>query len=660
MKIDSPLLQKRIVSLVLIAIVGLLAYANTFNTSFVFDDAPNIVENPLIRSLSGFVNPSEEGVHPTVYKFFIIRKVGYFTFALNYMAHGLDVRGYHAINLIIHIISGLLLYFLVVLTFRSPFMENSPLKKRSGLIALFSALLFVSHPVQTQAVTYIVQRLASLATLFYVLSLVSYIAWRLRKVKNQKTKLNGNKELHNLDPSSFFLYFLSILSAVLAMKTKEIAFTLPFVIVLFEFLFFTGKARFRLLHLMPFLLTMLIIPLTYVGLHSDTDKSLEGILADVDQATKVQKISRVDYLFTEFRVIVTYLRLLMLPIEQNLDYDYPVYHSFFDPHVFLSFFILVGIFGLGFFLFHRSRVSDRELRIVAFGIFWFFIALSVESSIVPLFPIFEHRVYLPSMGAFIAAVSGSFIIVYRLKSPWIRKAVLWGFITTLLVLIGTTYVRNTVWQDEVSLWADVVRKSPENARGHNNLGKAYLDRSHIDKSLEHLLLAIKLDPDYADAHNNLGLAYTYNGMPDKGIMHSRKALESEPNLYGAYNNLGLAYYSKGMAAQAIDNYITSIRMNPDFAEAYHNLGNVYIQTNQYNNAIELFNKVLQMNPNLAGTYHSLGYSYFMKGNIEKAIKHYKTALGLQPEKKNTHFALGLAYQKKGLMDKAQEHFQRAK
>ena len=251
----------------LIAVLAILVYSNTFNVPFLFDDNPNIVENPIVMDLKYFTQPSEAEIFSGTfqYKEFMKRFIGYLSFALNYKAHGLDVRGYHITNLLIHIINGILLYSLVMLTFRTPWFSDSYLNDKSRVVALFSALLFVSHPVQTQAVTYIVQRFASLATMFYLMSLVFYVTWRLRTAV--RSSESGAWKNH-------IIYIMSLVSAVLAMKTKETAFTLPLAIMLYEFLFFKGKVKMRLLRLMPLILTMLIIPLTYFGLDSDIDKPI--------------------------------------------------------------------------------------------------------------------------------------------------------------------------------------------------------------------------------------------------------------------------------------------------------------------------------------------------------------------------------------------------
>ncbi|MBI4838692.1 MAG: hypothetical protein HY806_06030, partial [Nitrospirae bacterium] len=205
-------------------------------------------------------------------------------------------------------------------------------------------------------------------------------------------------------------------------KTKEIAFTLPIIIVLYEFMFFDGKIKKRILYLIPLLLTILIIPLAYM----ESGKSTGDLISDLSETARLQtEMSRMDYLFTQCRVIVTYIRLLFLPVNQNLDYDYPVYHSFLNPNVFLSFLFLMVIFCIGVYLLYRSRITHYlsvcnaqavTLRITAFGILWFFVTLSVESSVIPIVDvIFEHRVYLPSIGAIIATTTFMFVLSIKIK-----------------------------------------------------------------------------------------------------------------------------------------------------------------------------------------------------------------------------------------------------
>jgi hypothetical protein len=171
--------------LFLIALLSFLAYSNTLDVPFHFDDKPYIVENPMIKDFRYFIEPSQAGVFANlpIYKVFKERYIGHLSFALNYKLHGLDVSGYHTANIVIHIINGLLVYFMVLFTFRIPKLERSRLREGSKLVALFTALLFISHPVQTQAVTYIVQRFASMATMFYILSLMLYIKSRLSTSK---------------------------------------------------------------------------------------------------------------------------------------------------------------------------------------------------------------------------------------------------------------------------------------------------------------------------------------------------------------------------------------------------------------------------------------------------------------------------------------------
>lgn len=556
---------------ILIIILCVIAYSNTFSVPFQFDDPYSITNEPLVRDQHSFIKVIA-----------LTRGVGYFTFALNYLLHGADVAGYHIVNLIIHVLNALLVYGLVVLSFRTPLLQRSSLKHRAGTIALFSALLFAGHPVQTEAVTYIVQRFASLATLFYLVSLAAYIKSRLAGLENRsKWKTPA-------------WYAVSLVSAVLAMKTKEIAFTLPVVITLYEFLFFEGTIKKRILLLLPLLLTMVIIPMSLLG----TARPLGEMINDVSEATRVQTdVTRMEYLFTEFTVIVTYLRLLFLPYNQNLDYDYPLFQSFFATEVVLSFLLLVLIFGAGIYLLYRDRRSPGAGRLMAFGILWFFITLSVESSVIPIVDvIFEHRLYLPSVGFFITCTSALFLGAERLKSRWAgaERAVMGVLAAVVIVFTGLTYARNIVWQSEVSLWEDVIKKGPEKARGYNGLGLAYQHMSQYDKAIVSFDKAIALDQDYYVAYMNRGVLQGQSGSFDKAIEDLNRSIAINPKVAEAYSNRGIAYALLGRYDKALDDFNKALELNQNLAETYFNRGKLYFKTGQKGLALADFQKACDL------------------------------------------------------------------
>jgi hypothetical protein len=538
----------RLLHMGLIVLFAVVSYANALDVPFLFDDTTNIVMSPGIRDFSHFLEPSLlKGHHQ--YEYFLSRYVGILSFAVNYAAHGLDARGYHVANILIHIINALLVYYIVVVSFKTPFLHASGLRRYQRTIALMSALLFLSHPVQTQAVTYIVQRYTSLATLFYLLSLALYIRARLEEKQAGRA----------------VLFLMALSSAVLAMKTKETAFTLPLAVALYDALFFQGPMRVRLKYLSPMLLTILIIPATLLNLQA----SPSALLGELGASTRVlTEMSRFDYLCTEFRVIVTYLRLLVFPVGQNLDYDYPVFTTFFTPQVFLSFLLLAALLCLALFLIHRSRSGEPLLRFVSFGIIWFFLALSVESTIIPIRDvIFEHRMYLPSAGFFWAVASGAFLLA-RGRIASILTAT---FIAIALVFSAGSYVRNGTWKSAKSLWEDVVKKSPRKARGHNNLGLEYEREGYLEDAYRQYRTAVQLDPLLGDAHFNLGLLYVERGYYERAIEHFRACVEIDSGDAVAFNQLGITYASKGLVEEAAVQFKKALAINPDLPEARKNL-----------------------------------------------------------------------------------------
>ncbi len=398
----------------LIVVLVFIVYSNTFNASFHFDDTPQIVENYALRDLGnlGEILLGNRGVTMA-------------TFALNYAAGGLDVTGYHLVNTLIHVANGILAYFVVLLTLRRLSGEELWARK----IAAFSALLFSVHPIQTQAVTYIVQRMETLASFFYLLAVLLFI----KAVSTEKFALRG------------LLYAAIVFCFILGFKSKEIAITLPAALILFDY-FFIGRGSIGetikrwpvylpLGVLLIYFAVSTIVPLGGFGdLSAESSGALSGAggvdASPVETATTggevepsagfgVSSISPSEYLLTQFNVIVYYIALLFVPINQNLDYDFPLATNglFGMPEVgkgavlnlpawppVVSLVILLAIIAVAVYLFIRSRRAEGSPRalVVSFFIFWFFILLSPTSSFIPIIDvIYEHRVYLASLGFFV-------------------------------------------------------------------------------------------------------------------------------------------------------------------------------------------------------------------------------------------------------------------
>jgi tetratricopeptide (TPR) repeat protein len=581
------------IHIVVIILLGIAVYSNTFESPFVLDDVVNIVDNPIIKDLGYFSQPSSargftgHAEYPALVK----RYISHLSFALNYRFHGLEITGFHITNLVIHLINGLLLYLLVVVTFRTPRMRDSGLVHYRNHIALMSALLFVCHPVQTQAVTYISQRFASMTAMFYIGSVV---AWAASGLSGKTT-------------SRIALYVISILSAVLAMKTKEIAFTLPMAIVMYEFMFFERGKR-RIVMLVPLLLTMLIIPLVLM----DTGASLGAMMDSVSEAARApgSELSRSQYLLTQFTVIPRYVYLIFFPINQNLDYDWPVYDSFLEPGVFLSFMFLVSLLGLGVYMLRRSYGGGGRpaARLAAFGVFWFFLALSVESSVIPIMNvIFEHRVYLPGAGAFVALSVGAFSVLGRLRDRKARTTCVALLLTSVFVLSAAAFARNDVWKTEIAIWEDTVGKSPGKARPHNNLGFAYWSTGLHEMAKEQYVIAIGIKPDYADAHNNLGIIYKQEGLLDKAMEQYMIAMKVDPDYANSHNNIANVYYRKGMFDKSIKHYRIALSLKPNYVKAHFNLGLIFIEKGQYENARREFRAALRKKPDYKKARKFLDY-----------------------------------------------------
>jgi protein O-mannosyl-transferase len=600
------LLQTKLFPIIIICCLGVLAYSNTFYSSFHFDDFPGIVNNLAIRNLFNLGN---------IWNFFPARFITYLSFALNYQIHQLNVVGYHIVNLAVHIITAILLFWLVNLTLLTPVMREEKITQAPKLISLFIALVFLIHPIQTQGVTYIFQRVASMATLFYLASLGLYAKSRLL-LDQELTKGLARR-----------YYFSSLAVAVITMFTKEIAITLPLIICLYEFSFFKTTKSFKYKQLIPFLVTLVIIPLTMLVTKST---NFTTMWRD-NQETLV--IPPWHYLLTKFMVLATYIRLAFLPFNQNLDYDLPIVQTLFGLPILFGLFFLILSIVIAFRLF-------RSYRLISFGILFFFLTLSFEWSIIPIPEVFyEHRLYLSMAGFSIFLVTS----LYYLLSNKHPKAMLTILITLVAVYSALTYTRNNVWKDDLTLWNDTIRKSPYKARPYHNRGLAYQNQGNLDQALLDFNKAIAINPKEADFYNNRGTVYQDLGNFDQAILDLNKAIEINPNDSGFYNNRGLTYYRhQGNFEKAILDFNKALEVNPNDANAYDNRGIAYHYQGKLDQALLDFNKSIEINPGYVDAYNNRGNVYQDQGKLDQAILDYNKAMQINPN-------YAMAYNNRGVI-----------
>jgi tetratricopeptide (TPR) repeat protein len=626
----------------LLLLLGLGIYSNSFDCSFHLDDKNSIIENPNIQDLSRI---------DQLYAFNKSRFIPYLTMAMNYQYGQLDVWGYHAFNLLVHLINALLVCWLTLLVFSTPAVRDHPLARHKNAIALITALLFVSHPLATQSVTYIVQRLASMAALFYYASMALYLKARL-------TEKYG--------PLKVVLFISSIIMAGLALFSKENSYTLPLAILLMEVLLMQSvslKQRWTDYRVLLVAGSMLVLAL-FVYMRFTT-AVLKPILPS---GGNPYTVTSTNYLFAQFPVILTYIRLLVLPYNQNLDHDVAPIESLFDVRSLMSLLVILALIVLAIRQVRRNPVFS-------FGILFFFAALTVESSIIPINDLmFEHRTYLPSFGFFLLMSSLVFSL-FSESNKRLAMLVLFGIVGINSVL---TYQRNKVWKDELSLWSDVVSKSPMKARAYINRGVAHWTAGNKQQALSDYTKAIELNPNYSyAAYYNLGVVQSDFGQWDKAIQSFDRAIQLYPGYYAAISGQAIAYgnsnnpaealkgfqkaielnprdavnfFNRGnvrMAAkqwqEALDDYSKAIELDPNYLDAYCNRAVVYGNLSQAENAIGDCSKAIAINPSYAKAYNNRAISYYNLGKWNDAIQDYSAAIRLAPTNPNAYYYRGIAY-----------------
>ena len=587
---------------VLLVVAGIGAYHNSFHGPFIFDDGPSITENPHLHHLWPLGSALSAPHYSTVNG----RPTVCLTLAVNYAMGGLNVWGYHAFNLAVHLASALVLFGIVRRTFAGRKLRDRFGAASVGLAAVI-ALLWEVHPLQTECVDYVVQRTESLMGLFLLLTLYC--------------TLRGSQSAH---PGKWYL--AAVLSCALGMGSKEVMVSAPLVVLLYDRVFlassFRESWRQRGVLYVALAATWLILAM----LVANTPHSRTGF--------GINHVTSWDYLKTEAGVIVYYLRLAAWPRPLVIDYDnWPIARSLNDWLV--PGLAVVGLLGATLWAF-RSRPSLGFLGA------WFFLILAPTSSFLPNVGevAADRRMYLPLAALVTMAVTGAFTLGKRLFSERYWTAL--GCATGGFVMLLFTYMtiqRNRDYQSDLTIWQDAVAKRPSNPRAHDNLGIILAQQGRVQDAIAHYELALRIDANSGEAHYNLANALWQTGKSEAAIRNYQEALQISPADIKAHTKLGNVLQQLGRPQDAIDHYEQALQINPDYAEAHNNLGAALVDRGRMQEGIAHYERALQLNPSLAAAHCNLGLALERTRRVREAIAHYEQALKINPDLTEARTAL---------------------
>ena len=626
-----------------IALSALAVYHNCFRAPFVFDDGPAVLGNSTIRQLGTAWRALGPAVSDSTVNG---RPVPNFTLAINYAFSGTDVWSYHALNLLIHILGGLTLFGVVRRTLQLP-----PLRERLGRdalpLALAAAALWVVHPVQTEAVTYIVQRVESLMGLFYLLTLYCFI----RAVEGTTRPLTPDQTdaehagfvgrgPWSRGPGSsrpLLWYALSILCCVLGMASKEVMVTAPVMVLLYDRTFLAGsfRAAWRQRRGWYLALGATWLPLSWLVAGTGWNR---GGSAGFNVG-----VAAPAYWLTQAEAVTRYLWLALWPHPLVIDYGTHWVHRVGEVAPYAVVLILLAA---------ATLLALWRRPVPGFVGAWFF-AILAPTSVMPgtTQMIVEHRVYLP-----LAAIVVGGVAALR---AWTGRH--WWRVTMALV-VGwgvLTAQRNEDYRSELALWGDAVAKRPANATARLNLGLALSLAGRTPEAMGQFQAALQIQPDNAEAHNNLGIALDHSGHLPEAIEHYQAALRIRPDLAGTHYDLAEALAHSGRIPEAIEHYAAALKIKPDFVRAQYHLAVLLDHAGSLPAAIAHYQAALQINPDNAEAHNNLGDALFRTGRTVEAAREYEAALGIQPDFARAHYNLGLALVQLERVTEAIRHYETA-
>jgi protein O-mannosyl-transferase len=644
-----------------IVLAALAAYHNSFSGAFVFDDPQSIIENATIRppwSIAALLSPPAQATVAG-------RPLVNLSLALNYAMGGTDVWGYHAVNLVIHMLAGLALFGVIrrtlvglggaqtcraVVVGRSLATDDRPqagflrLRSDATLLALAVALLWTVHPLQTESVTYTVQRTESLMGLFYLLTLYYFI----RGVEEQEGvggssttsghALPDGMACHERRSKSGVEWFvLSVAACLLGMASKEVMVSAPVMVLLYDRTFLAGtfreawrRRRRPYLGLAATWLLLGCLVASVGGNRGGTSGMGSGATPGA-------------YVLTQFPAVVNYLWLSVWPHPLVFDYGAEWVKDAVD--VVPAALLVVGSMAGTLFALKRWPV-------LGFLGVWFFAILAPTSLVPgPRQTIAEHRMYLA-----VAAIISLLVFVVHASSGR-RTLVAWFALA--LGLGWLTVSRNEDYRTELSIWGDTAAKRPRNPWVQTNLGMALYDQGKAAESMRYFERSLKLGIDDAGPHNNLGLALAKLGRGPEALSQYEAALRLRPAFPEAHNNLGLLLSEMNRPAEALSHLETALRLKPGLATVHFNLGNTLAQMGRMEEAIARYEQAIRMNLKDAAAYTNLANVLVRIGRPSEGIRRYEMAARLDPNDAMAQYNLAMVLAQIGRTSDAIVHFQEA-
>ena len=491
---------------------------------------------------------------------------------MNYALHGTDVRGYHVLNLVIHLLAGLTLFGIVHRTLPRPVFSRR-VRVAALPLAFSTAVIWVVHPLQTESVTYISQRAESTMGLFYLLTL--YCAIRGA----------------DSDQRSVWCV-LSVVCCLLGDATKEVIVSAPLIVFLYDRTFLFGsfreawQQRWRLYSA----LAATWILLGYLVISTGNRGGSAGL------GTHIQWRA---YALTQLWAVPHYLRLSFWPDPLVFDYGMNLRNNI--AQILPGALIVAGML-LG------TAIMLRRWPMSAFLGAWFLLILAPTSSVLPVATqtVAEHRMYLPLAAVIAMVVVGGYASAPRLMSHRQQPIIVSIVSVGLIVLLTTVTIRrNQDYMSELRIWQDTVSKCPDNPRAYYNLGVGFSRKGQFNEEIHCYEQALRIKPDYAEAHYNLGVTLVQLGELQDAARHFEVSLRVWPEHAEAQNNLGVVLMRLGKPGDAIPHFEESLRLWPGNAEANCNLGHALAQTGDVADAIRYYERALRFNPDYVPARRSL-------------------------------------------------------